>query len=317
LHVTASIGVATYPDDGTDAEVLMRNADFAMYHAKDSGRDNYQFFGPQMNSRAVEQHSLERDLRHAMERQEFVLHYQPKVSLSTGAIVAVEALIRWHHPQRGSVPAAQFIPVAEKCGLIVPMGRWVLREACRQARAWRDVGLPRMRMAVNISAVELRAKDFAAGVHAILVETGLAPPYLELELTETFLMQESGSTAAVLQSLKHIGVQLALDDFGTGYSSLSHLRRFPIDTLKIDQSFVRDLATDVDDASIVSAVINMGKSLHMRVVAEGVETREQLAFLQDQSCPEAQGHYFSRPIVAGECAKLLRRSDPLPYLMAS
>ena len=203
----------------------------------------------------------------------------------------------------------QFIPVAEECGFIVPIGRWVLREACRQARAWQDAGLPPMRIAINISAVELRAKDFVAGVRAIPLETGLEPCYLELELTETFLMQDSKSTAAVLQALKDMGVHLALDDFGTGYSSLSYLKRFPIDTLKIDQSFVRDLTTDADDASIVTAVISMGKSLHMRVVAEGVETREQLAFLQEQSCPgRGQGYYLSQPLVAGQLTQLLRLS---------
>ena len=314
LHVTASIGIATYPDDGTEAETLMKHADFAMYHAKDNGRNNYQFFTPDMNVRAVERQSLENGLRHALERQEFVLHYQPTINLETGAIVGVEALIRWRHPQRGLVPPAQFMPVAEECGFIVAIGRWVLREACRQARAWQDAGLPPIRIAINVSAAELRDKDFVAGVSAILTETGLEPRYLELELTETFLMQDSTSTAAVLQALKDMGVQLALDDFGTGYSSLSHLKRFPIDTLKIDRSFVRDLTTDADDASIVSAVISMGKSLHMRVVAEGVESREQVAFLHEQSCPEGQGYYFSRPMVAKEFAKLLRRSvtEPRP-----
>jgi EAL domain-containing protein (putative c-di-GMP-specific phosphodiesterase class I) len=285
----------------------MKNADFAMYHAKDSGRNNYQFFNPDMNVRAVERQSVEDGLRHAIKRQEFVLHYQPKMHLETGAIIGVEALIRWRHPQRGLVHPAQFIPIAEECGFIVPIGRWVLREGCRQARAWQNAGLPRVRIAINISAVELRAKDFVAGVHAILTETGLEPRYLELELTETFLMQDSKSTAAVLHALKNVGVTLALDDFGTGYSSLSYLKRFPIDTLKIDRSFVRDLTTDADDASIVSAVISMGKSLHMRVVAEGVETREQLAFLQEQGCPEGQGYYFSKPVVAGELTQLLGR----------
>jgi EAL domain-containing protein (putative c-di-GMP-specific phosphodiesterase class I) len=206
------------------------------------------------------------------------------------------------------VGPAQFIPVAEECGFIVPFGRWVLREACRQGRAWQDAGLPPMRIAVNISAAELRAKDYVAGVRAILLETGLEPGYLELELTETFLMQDSTSTTDVLQALKGMGVHLALDDFGTGYSSLSYLRRFPIDTLKIDQSFVRDLTTDADDASIVSAVISMGKSLHKRVVAEGVETPEQLAFLQEQNCPEGQGYYLSQPLVAGQLTQLLRLS---------
>jgi diguanylate cyclase (GGDEF)-like protein/PAS domain S-box-containing protein len=305
LHLTASIGIVTYPDDGIDAETLMKNADFAMYHAKDSGRNNYQFFKPDMNERAVERQSLEVDLRLALEERQFVLHYQPKMSLETGAIMGVEALVRWHHPQRGLVPPVQFIPVAEECGVIVPIGRWVLREACRQTRAWMDAGLPRIRIAVNVSTVELREKDFVAAVRVILTETGLEPRFLELELTETFLMQDAKATAAVLQALKNLGVKLALDDFGTGYSSLSHLKRFPIDTLKIDQSFVRDLATDADDASIVSAVISMGESLHIRVVAEGVETREQLTFLQEHSCPEGQGYYFSRPVLAGQLTQLL------------
>jgi diguanylate cyclase (GGDEF)-like protein/PAS domain S-box-containing protein len=309
LHLTASIGIATYPDDGTDAQTLMKNADSAMYHAKDAGRSNYQFFKSDMNARAVERHSIENDLRHALERQEFVLHYQPKMNLETRAIIGVEALIRWSHPQRGFVPPAQFIPVAEECGLIVPIGRWVLREACRQARAWQDSGMRPLRIAVNVSLAELRAKDFISGVRAILTETGLQPHFLELELTETFLMQDSKSTGGVLKALKDIGVHLALDDFGTGYSSLSYLKRFPIDTLKIDRSFVSDVATDVDDASIVSAVISMGESLHMRVVAEGVETLEQLAFLQEHSCPFGQGYFFSRPVTAGGFAQLLGRSS--------
>ena len=310
LHVTASIGIATYPDDGTDAETLMQNADLAMYDAKDNGRDNYQFFKADMNVRAVERQFVEVALRHAVDQQEFVLQYQPQMNLGTGAIIGVEALIRWRHPERGLVPPAHFIPIAEECGVIVAIGRWVLREACRQAQTWQCAGLPPVRIAINISAVELRAKDFVAGVRATLLETGFDPRYLELELTETFLMQDSKSTLGVLLALKAMGVQLALDDFGTGYSSLSYLRRFPIDTLKIDQSFVRDITTDAGDAGIVSAVISMGKSLHMRVVAEGVETREQLAFLQEQRCPEGQGYHFSRPLVAREFTRLLRQSVP-------
>jgi diguanylate cyclase (GGDEF)-like protein len=314
LHVSVSIGIATYPDDGIVAETLMTNADFAMYHAKENGRNNYQFFKSDMNARAIERQSVEGDLRRALERQEFVLHYQPKMNLGTGAIIGVEALIRWHHPQRGLVYPAEFIGIAEECGFIVPIGQWVLREACQQARAWQDAGLPPMCIAINTSAVELRAKDFVAGVGAILTETHMEARYVELELTETSLLQDSESTATVLQALKDMGVQLALDDFGTGYSSLSNLKRFPIDALKIDQSFVRDLITDADDTSIVTAVISMGKSLHMRVVAEGVETPEQFAFLREQSCPEGQGYYFSRPVVAGEFIQLLRanaRSEAL------
>jgi len=308
LYLTVSIGIAIYPEDGAEPEALLKNADFAMYDAKESCRNTYKFFKAEMNSRALERQWLENDLRLAMAREEFVLHYQPKLNLATGATIGVEALIRWHHPVRGLVPPIQFIPIAENCGFIVPIGRWVLREACRQARAWQDMGLPPMCIAVNISAVELRARDFVAGVRAILTETGIDPRYLELELTETFLMQDLESTAAVLRSLKDMGVQLALDDFGTGYSSLSYLKRFPIDTLKIDRSFVRDLTTDADDASIVNAVISMGNSLHMQVVAEGVETREQLAFLKQQGCPEAQGYYFSHPLAAGELVQFLERS---------
>jgi EAL domain-containing protein (putative c-di-GMP-specific phosphodiesterase class I) len=261
-----------------------------------------------LNVRAVERQSVEDGLRHALERQEFVLHYQPKMNLATSGIAGAEALIRWRHPQRGLVGPGQFIPIAEECGFIVPIGRWVLREACSQARAWQDAGLPPVRIAINISAVELRDKHFVAGVRAALTETGLDPWYLELELTETFLMQDPKSTAAVLHALKDMGVPLALDDFGTGYSSLSHLKRFPIDTLKIDKSFVRGLTIHVDDASIVNAVISMGKSLNMGVVAEGVETREQLAFLKEHGCPEGQGFYFSQPVAAGEFSPLLRRN---------
>ncbi len=305
LHITVSIGIATYPDDGMDTETLMKNADFAMYEAKENGRNNYKFFKPAMNVRAIERQSLETGLRQAIEQQEFVLHYHPLMNLNTGAITGAEALVRWRHPERGLVPPLHFIPIAEESGLIVPIGRWVIFEACRQAQAWEKAGRQPMRISVNVSAVELRNKDFVASVRDVLTETGLNPSHLELELTETFLMQDWKSTATVLHALKDMGVQLALDDFGTGYSSLSYLKRFPIDTLKIDQSFVRDLTTDADDASIVSAVISMGKSLHKRVVAEGVETREQLAFLQQQNCPEAQGYYFSKPVVAGDFGQML------------
>jgi diguanylate cyclase (GGDEF)-like protein/PAS domain S-box-containing protein len=311
LHVTASIGIVTYPDDGTDSESLIKNADFAMYHAKENGRDNCQFFKQDLNVRALERQSLENGLRRALEREELMLHYQPTINLETGEIVGVEALIRWFHPDLGLVPPAEFIPIAEECGLIVPIGRWVLRQACHQAQAWQDIGLAPIRMGVNISAVELRAKDFIADISVILAETGLEAHYLELELTETFLMQDSTSTSAVLHDLKQIGTKLALDDFGTGYSSLSHLKRFPIDSLKIDRSFVHNIVTNSDDASIVCAVISMGKNLHMRVVAEGVETRAQLAFLKSHSCPFGQGYYFSQPLTGRECSNLLRRGIPV------
>jgi EAL domain-containing protein (putative c-di-GMP-specific phosphodiesterase class I) len=282
-----------------------------MYQAKDNGRDNRQFFKADLNVHARKRQSLEDGLRRAMERQEFMLQYQPIMNLETGEIIGLEALIRWLHPDLGFVPPAEFIPIAEECGLIVPIGRWVLAEACHQAQAWQDIGLPPLRIGINISAVELRAKDFVAGISLILEETGFAARYLELELTETFLMQDSTSTSAVLHALKNLGLKLALDDFGTGYSSLSYLKRFPIDTLKIDRSFVRSIATNTDDASIVCAVISMGNSLHMRVVAEGVESREQLAFLQDRGCPLGQGYYFSQPLTGRECMQLMQRGSAM------
>lgn len=305
VHVTVSIGVSTYPEDGQDAETLVKSADTAMYQAKENGRNNYEFFRQDMNIRAVERQSLEGSLSRALERHEFVLHYQPKINLEKGAITGAEALIRWLHLDRGLIPPAQFVPIAEDTGLLLPIGQWVLHEACRQARAWLDAGLRPVPVAVNISAVEFRDKGFLEGVRAILKDTRLEPRYLELELTESVLMQHAESSASVLQALKTMGVQLAVDDFGTGYSSLSYLRRFPIDTLKVDRSFVRQITADADDAIIASAVISMGKSLKLRVVAEGVETREQLAFLQDQRCDEGQGYYFSRPVVAEQFAKLL------------
>ena len=302
LHVTASIGIAVHPGDGTAVDTLLQNADSAMYEAKKHGRNNYQFYRADLNSTAGERQALENGLRHAIARHELELYYQPIMSLSTGALDGVEALVRWQHPTLGLVLPDQFISIAEESGLIVAIGQWVLREACRQATAWRDAGLPRLRLAVNISAVELRSKEYVAGVAGMLAQTGFDPRCLELELTETFLMQDSRSTAVVLGAIKALGVQLALDDFGTGYSSLSYVRRFPIDTLKVDRSFVRDLTMDAGDASVVSAVINMGKSLHMRVVAEGVEALDQLVFLKEHGCSEAQGYYFSRPLKARDFA---------------
>jgi len=309
LHVSVSIGISIYPDDGQDADALIKNADTAMYHAKEGGRNNYQFFEQDMNVLAVERHFIEGGLRLALERQEFMLLYQPKINLETGAISGVEALVRWQHPLRGLIMPEQFVWIAEDCGLIVPLGTWVLREACRQAQAWQDAGLPPVPVAVNISAVQFRHKDFQESLTGILKDTGLAPSYLELELTESVLMHDTDSTAPVLNELKAMGVRLTIDDFGTGYSSLSYLKRFPIDALKIDQSFMRDIThatADSDDAAIVAAVVSMGKSLNQRVIAEGVETREQLAFLQAQGCGEGQGFYFSQPLSSEELVELLR-----------
>jgi diguanylate cyclase (GGDEF)-like protein/PAS domain S-box-containing protein len=310
LHVTASIGVSVYPDDGLDAETLIKNADTAMYQAKENGRQSYQFFKPAMNVRAVERQSIEESLRRALERHEFALHYQPKINLKTGEITGAEALIRWTHPIRGPVPPGQFIPVAEDCGLILPIGNWVLREACKQARAWMDAGLPLGTMAVNISAMEFRDRNFLEGAFTILKDTGLDPRSLELELTESVLMKRAESTESILKTLRARGVQLAVDDFGTGYSSLSYLRKFPIDALKIDQSFIRQITSAPDETTIVTAMISMGRSLKLRVVAEGVETQEELAFLQAHQCDEAQGYYFSRPVLPEQFASLLRTGIP-------
>jgi EAL domain-containing protein (putative c-di-GMP-specific phosphodiesterase class I) len=278
----------------------------AMYHAKESGRNNFQFFKPAMNLKVVERQSLEGSLRCALERQEFLLHYQPKVDLITGEITGVEALIRWQRTDRRLVPPSEFVPIAEDCGLIIQIGRWVLRETCRQAREWQDAGLPFKRVSVNVSAVEFRDKDFVKGVRTILSETGLEARYLDLELTEGVLMEDVESSAAVLRELKTIGVHLAVDDFGTGYSSLSYLQEFPIDVLKIDKSFVHRITGDPNDSAIVSSIIDMGKNLKQLVIAEGIETQEQLAFLQAQHCAEGQGYLFSRPLAAAQFAHLLQ-----------
>ena len=298
LHVTVSIGISIYPDDGADTEALMKGADTAMYHAKENGRNSYAFFKQEMNARAVQRQGIEARLRRALERQEFVLHYQPKVNLESGLLVGVEALIRWQHPEQGLLLPLQFIPIAEECGLIVPIGRWVLREACRQAQAWQHAGLPRINIAVNTSAIEFRDKDFVEQIRATLAHTQLEARYLEIELTESVLMRDAESASVVLHDLAALGIKLALDDFGTGYSSLSYLRQFPIDTLKIDQSFVQQLSSKPDDATIVSAVISLGQSLKKRVIAEGVETHAQYEFLLARHCDEGQGYYFGAPVAA-------------------
>ena len=309
LHVTLSIGISVYPDDGSNVDSVLQNADTAMYHAKACGRNNYQFFRSDMNTRAVHRQFLESGLRRALKQGEFRLHYQPQIDLASGAMNGAEALVRWLDPELGIICPEQFVPVAEECGLIVPIGRWVLREACRQTRCWLDAGLRVVPVAVNISAVEFRQKGFLQGVATILEETGLEPRYLELELTESILMQDAECSTSVLEGLKAMGVQLAIDDFGTGFSSLSYLKRFPIDTLKIDRSFISDIATDADDATIVSAVIGMGRNLNQRVIAEGVETREQLAFLRTRQCHEGQGFLFSHPLSAEDFAGFLAGGD--------
>ena len=305
LHVTLSIGISVYPDDGSSADAVLQNADTAMYYAKANGRNNYQFFRTDMNTRAVQRLFVESSLRRALKRGEFLLHYQPQIDLASGAMTGAEALIRWQDPQLGIVLPAQFVPIAEESGLIVPIGRWVLREACRQVRRWQYAGMATVPISVNISAAEFRHKDFISGVAEILAETGLAPRFIELELTESILMHDATSSAQVLAALKEMGMKLAIDDFGTGYSSLSYLKRFPIDTLKIDQSFVRDVATDSDDATIVGAVIEMGRNLKQRVIAEGIETPAQLDFLRAQHCDEGQGYHLGRPLSAEAFGQLL------------
>jgi EAL domain-containing protein (putative c-di-GMP-specific phosphodiesterase class I) len=276
-----------------------------MYHAKENGRQSFQFFTLAMNAQAVERQLIEEHLRRALERQEFTLHYQPKINIGTGVITGVEALIRWTNPTLGSVSPGQFIPVAEDCGLILPIGAWVLREACAQANAWVKAGLPRMSMAVNVSASQFRNESFLQDLFAVLSETGMDPRYLELELTESVLMKRAELTASILSTLRERGVRVAVDDFGTGYSSLSYLRKFPLDAIKIDQSFVRQITTISGETAIVMAIISMGRSLNLRVIAEGVETQDQLEFLKVHQCDEAQGYYFSRPIPPEQLVKLL------------
>ena len=306
LHVTTSIGVSVYPDDGEDAETLIRNADIAMYQAKERGRNSYQFFKPAMNVRAVERQSIESSLRSALKNDEFVLRYQPKVDMQTGLITGAEALIRWNHPLRGELAPGQFVSIAEDSGLIRQIGRWVLREACEQARSWINGGLPPISIAVNVSAAELSDETYVQRLYATLSETGMDPSSLELELTESVLMRHAHSAAIILQALRKTGIQVALDDFGTGYSSLSYLRDFPIDSVKIDRSFVDEVTSVIEDTSIVKAVIGMAQNLGLRVVAEGVENVGQLEFLRAHACDEAQGYFFSRPVDPDAFAELLR-----------
>jgi diguanylate cyclase (GGDEF)-like protein/PAS domain S-box-containing protein len=306
LDINVSMGVSTYPSDGQDAESLMNRADNAMYEAKQRGRNTYQFFRHEMHALLAERQSLEADLRCALGRNEFVLHYQPILNLQTGQITGVEALIRWLHPQRGLIYPDQFVPIAEECGLILAMGQWVLVEACKQARAWLDAGIGAVRVSVNVSAAEFGAKDFLSGVRAVLIATGVEPQNLELELTESVLMDDAEAAVATLVKLKAMGVQVAIDDFGTGYSSFTYLRRFPSDALKLHQSFVQDIMADPRDAAIVRAMINIGTNLNQRIIAEGVETSAQLEFLRRHGCGEGQGYYFSRPVVAERVENLFK-----------
>lgn len=306
LHVSVSIGISIYPDDGQEAETLLKSADSAMYHAKEGGRNNYKFFESEMSVRAVQRQSIETSLRLALERQEFVLHYQPRINLQSKKIVGAEALIRWNHPEWGVVPSSQFVSIAEDSGLILPIGRWVLRETCRQARVWQEAGLHPIPVSVNISALELNAPDFLENVRATLEETKLESKYLEMEFTEQVIIRDAAFVDAVLEALAELGIKLTIDDFGIGYSRLNFLRRSSIQALKIDQSFVKRMVTSADDAAIISTVISMGKNLNLRIIAAGVETAEQYASLVAQQCDEGQGYFFGRPMDAEAFATMLQ-----------
>jgi diguanylate cyclase (GGDEF)-like protein/PAS domain S-box-containing protein len=311
LFVTASIGISLFPQDGTDVPTLLRHADMAMYRAKDEGRNSFQFFASDMNRCVVERLSMEGGLRHALEREEFLLYYQPQVDLASGQIIGVEALLRWNHPDLGLVPPAKFIPLAEETGLIVGIGNWVLRKACAQNKAWQDAGLPPIAVSVNISARQFRRQEMVDAVRQTLAATGLAARHLDLELTETMIMHEPERVTALLRQLSEMGVQISVDDFGTGYSSLNYLKRFPINKVKIDQSFVREITSDPDDAAVAKTIVSIAHDMHMKVIAEGTETEGQVNALRSYGCDEIQGYFFSRPLPPDEVAALLREGRRL------
>jgi diguanylate cyclase (GGDEF)-like protein/PAS domain S-box-containing protein len=307
LQVTGSIGLANYPNDGTDADALLANAAAAMYRAKEIGRDSFQFYTPELNARVHAKFRLQEELRNAIAHKEFFLLFQPQVDLRAGRIFAVEALIRWRHPSQGVTPPDRFIPIAEESGLIVEIGDWALRSACKQNKAWQDAGLAPINVSVNVSARQFQDKNWVHCVVGALQESGLEARYLELELTESLIMQDVDQAVATMKELQRLGVQLSIDDFGTGYSSLNALKTFPVARLKIDKSFVRDLPHDQNDRAVVAAVISLGQKLNLRVIAEGVETDEQLAFLRENNCAEVQGYLFSKPILPAEIEDLLKR----------
>jgi diguanylate cyclase (GGDEF)-like protein len=309
-HVTLSIGISVFPSDGNDSQALLKAADVAMYRAKASGRNNHLFYSPSMNVDTAERLELESDLRHALERGEFLLHYQPKVEIATGLITGIEALLRWEHPLRGLISPMDFIPIAEETGLIVPIGEWVLATACARNKVWQDQGFGKLSVAVNLSARQFADPMLLPKLTRIIHESGLDPSSLELEITESVVMSHGECAVAALEKLKSIGVLIAIDDFGTGYSSLAYLKRFPIDTLKVDRSFIRDIPSDSGDKQITRAIIAMAHSLKLKVVAEGVETQDQLAFLRAQHCDSAQGYLLHRPLPEEEIAKVLKLNRP-------
>ncbi len=309
LSITCSLGISVFPEHGTNSETLIKNADAAMYFAKENGRNTFRFFAKDLSAQAVERLTLENSLRPALEKKEFFLMYQPQVDIDTGGIIGLEALLRWHHPNLGLVSPDRFIQIAENIGLIVPIGEWVLRTACCQAREWQDKGLPAVTVAVNISAIQFRQEGFCKLIRRVLDETGLAPQCLELELTESLLLENADLMLSVVQELKAMGLTLAIDDFGTGYSSLSYLKHFPVSKIKIDRSFIRDVAGNPDDAAITTAIISMAKSLNLKVIAEGVEDDAQMSFLRTQRCDEIQGYYFSKPLAVDKVAEKLRGNN--------
>lgn len=317
FNITCSMGVALYPDDGATAQALLKHADSAMYRAKEKGRNNFQFFTAELNALITERLELENKLRRALERDQFSLHYQPRVDMHSRRIIGAEALLRWNCADQETVSPSRFIPVAEEIGLIVPIGRWVLREACAQNKAWQDAGLPPFIVSVNVSVRQFRQDDIVQTISEILRDTGLEARYLEIELTESAVMHDADQFIAMLNELNDLGVQMSIDDFGTGYSSLSYLKRFPVDRLKVDRSFVHDIANDVDDATIVRTVIALGHNLGLKVVAEGVETEQQLEFLRANHCDELQGYYFGAPLPGHEFVEVLRRDEPLRKLSPS
>jgi diguanylate cyclase (GGDEF)-like protein/PAS domain S-box-containing protein len=310
LSISCSIGISIFPEHGTDGETLTKNADAAMYSAKESGCNSFRFFSAGMNAEAMERLTLEHSLRLALEKREFFLVYQPQMDIATGKITGLEALLRWQHPELGLVPPDKFIRIAENSGLIMPIGEWVLRTACSQARKWQDEGLLAVPVAVNVSAVQFRQEGFCELIGRVLWETGLAPHYLELELTESLLLSNAQLTLSVLQDLRAMGLKLAIDDFGTGYSSLSYLKQFPVSKLKIDRSFIRDVAVNPDDAAITTAIIGMARSLNLKAIAEGVEDEAQMSFLRARQCDEIQGYYFSKPLAVDKVAEKLRGDYP-------
>jgi diguanylate cyclase (GGDEF)-like protein/PAS domain S-box-containing protein len=312
LSLSCSVGISVFPEHGVDGETLIKNADAAMYCAKSNGRNNFRFFTEDMDARAAERLTLENNLRSALDKKELFIQYQPQTEIASGRITALEALLRWQHPELGLVPPEKFIRIAENSGLIVPIGEWVLRTACAQMRKWQDEGLPAVSLAVNVSAVQFRHDGFCELIRRALHETGLASQYLELELTESILLADTDVTFSVVQELKAMGVSLAIDDFGTGYSSFSYLRQFRVSKLKIDRSFIRDVAVNPDDAAITAAIISMARSLHLKVTAEGVENEAQMAFLRAHQCDEIQGYYFSKPLSVHEVAGILRADLALP-----